>query len=863
MDTPQLSTTRRDSDSDSDRDNDSDSDSDSDTGEVGQEVHIEQLRLAAQAHKALLPASRLEALSKPRAGLLPAASLLVLDGLRTVVENCGGRYRFALAEQLAVAMRAVSSSWDGMGVQLLAEFRPPSLLSAVEGCPPLLHKGLVGMLKTDGLTCPTFMRHRQALREAGEAGRAAAWRVELHRTAGAALLDLQSGAHGESFATAKVRQKVARLLAPARPLETHSLALTAGPDGTDVGVGVRHPSYVATVHAGKPASRFLMDPQPREGKGAHVRGIAAGKAAVRALPTDAAIRSLAHWCVGRALLAALGLGPALPDIIITRPSRFALLLLFYEGMVERCRLMGLLGSSQAYEAAAAWLSGASYLPTMGLETLGVTLQTQCQWIRGAQAMMVEPHAIYDVWAKQLYGQMYADRSMLISLTDGQKWSHPYVLHTHMALGTLPPTAYTGPCHPMHTSAWIRECAESFVCLGRSLNAGDQPLRSDGVSRLLYSAFARSARLIYDSLDASRTVMVIDVSGKIPQHAAAYGARLHDDITLAHCFGASSSVVARWRELVALSLGRTVDPYKNRVRTTKENAEGLHSVLCLLKGSGALIVAGITLEHGGSSNGKLQATQAGFVMERHPKLRPRGMNADLWKEEEERRVTRINAPEMLVRLATAHLTLDMFHSIPYIDTSQQSLLLPGAPMVPTDPVGFLAPFYSAAHELLRLEGVFRVTPWAAAIVSVTRWDLQRLIALDVSRRQGGATVPMLMVRPPNEAPLRNGLLISELGPGSQLARWRTPHRLLVERCECAGAVLPPPPPIWWDESSSAAPREPSVAEEAALAEWRQAYMVGRSRKGSALADSDLAAQILPPGRLRLRRPPRWRLLEEGE
>ena len=84
----------------------------------------------------------------------------------------------------------------------------------------------------------------------------------------------------------------------------HVLALKClNHDGS--GVYLIHPEYVCTVHAGKPASRFTMDPVPRSGKGSQVRGKAAGKAVVRALPSSAAVHQLAMWSVGQQLLGAL------------------------------------------------------------------------------------------------------------------------------------------------------------------------------------------------------------------------------------------------------------------------------------------------------------------------------------------------------------------------------------------------------------------------------------------------------------------------------------------------------------------------------------------------------------------------------
>jgi len=147
----------------------------------------------------------------------------------------------------------------------------------------------------------------------------------------------------------KLRLTVAEFMGRARALETHTLALVVGEDGS---ISVKQPLYVCTVHAGKPASRFVMDPVPRSGKGAHVKGKDAGRAVQRALPSPQAIRGLDTHGIGRVLLSALGMGPILPSrAVVARPTRFAILLLFYEVMAERCSRLGLKWSSMAYEAA--------------------------------------------------------------------------------------------------------------------------------------------------------------------------------------------------------------------------------------------------------------------------------------------------------------------------------------------------------------------------------------------------------------------------------------------------------------------------------------------------------------------------------
>lgn len=86
-----------------------------------------------------------------------------------------------------------------------------------------------------------------------------------------------------------------------------------------------------------------------------MKGKEAGKAVQRTLPSPRAIRKLEAHIIGRILLRALEKAPVLPSRVLTsntaRPSRFAILLLFYEVMAERCSRLGLKWSSMAYEAA--------------------------------------------------------------------------------------------------------------------------------------------------------------------------------------------------------------------------------------------------------------------------------------------------------------------------------------------------------------------------------------------------------------------------------------------------------------------------------------------------------------------------------
>jgi hypothetical protein len=192
--------------------------------------------------------------------------------------------------------------------------------------------------------------------------------------------------------------------------------------------------------------------------------------------------------------------------------------------------------------------------------------------------------------------------------------------------------------------------------------------------------------------------------------------------------------------------------------------------------------------------------------------------------------------------------------------RQVITLVDVPAVPSAALDQLSSYYAGAQQRLLSLGAYRLAPWAAAKVSVTRWDFQRLVELELQRRTRGVAQPLLMVCDPNEAALKNGLLKRELGAGSQLPRWRTPYALLTERRERAGLDAPPPPPIWWSEDDSTPPREPTAVEAAALKNWRKKYMVGRGKKGSATADANIAAQVLPQGVVRQRRPPQWSLRE---
>jgi hypothetical protein len=333
----------------------SDSDSDSDSGvatsaaEVAAGLELVKLGAAVDRQQTLLPRGAVVTQSSPPSPSAGWKGLGLLPGLLREVVVVHEYVAMNSAELMALTLRCVCHSAGSMMAAVLAERPPPSLLVAMRTCPPQLHTGLRNMLEADGLSAPTFARHVLALEQDGEAGRATRARVQLHRNCADALQALQRGTVGAEWASAQLRLKVAQLLAPARTLETHTLALEVGAGGTIV---VKHPLYVCSVHAGKPASRFIMDPTPRSGKGAHVKGKEAGRAVQRALPSSTAVHRLGAHRVGRALLTALGMGPMAPSrAVVARPARFAILLLFYEVMAQRCSRLGLKWSSMAYEAA--------------------------------------------------------------------------------------------------------------------------------------------------------------------------------------------------------------------------------------------------------------------------------------------------------------------------------------------------------------------------------------------------------------------------------------------------------------------------------------------------------------------------------
>ena len=307
----------------------------------------------------------------------------------------------------------------------------------------------------------------------------------------------------------------------------------------------------------------------------------------------------------------------------------------------------------------------------------------------------------------------------------------------------------------------------------------------------------------------------------------------------------------WPDLYVLSVGRTVDPYSTRTLTSEENREGLHSLLCLLRGARDVrVLASMTVEHGGSPNGKLAATQSGFEMPRPKQERPRGVTLAAWDVREERRTTTANVAEMAVRLATADLMLFLPAHRPVVQWDLQSGVPVDLGAEHPEPHALLQPSYSQGQARLRQAGLFRLAPVAGVVASASRWDFERLLALEAFRTACGIGAPLLIVVHPNEMAQRNGMCTS---PSAA----RTPYPLLLARARLAGADPPPLPPIWWIEGSSAVPPEPTdlIAQSKALTAWRTAAMPSKHSRnnGSAVAGASAAAQIVPQGQQRARTP----------
>ena len=144
---------------------------------------------------------------------------------------------------------------------------------------------------------------------------------------------------------------------------------------------------------------------------------------------------------------------------------------------DLARLLGLHTTSYAYTCAAAFLSGASYVPREGLSLLGVTrtaelaalLRSPHTWAK-SEAMLANVHAFAEGWASQLEHRAHMGSMVHIGLTDGCKWSHP-----HKNAGDF------RPVHQVHMYMAYRDCMRSLI----------------------------------DALQPQKSCVIVDVAGSIP------------------------------------------------------------------------------------------------------------------------------------------------------------------------------------------------------------------------------------------------------------------------------------------------------------------------------------------------------------
>ena len=304
------------------------------------------------------------------------------------------------------------------------------------------------------------------------------------------------------------------------PLETSPLLLqrVVSPGGATV-INEISPTVMMTVHAGKPACRFEVRPH-KSGQGR--KGDVGSEAqALQMQWAMVSVDAVQVWLIPQsqraASLASLHLTPHFTQVLgeadfgcllldrlartvrparvaaqaersprplgsrsasfEVRPSRFALLVLTYEALALRARLLGLHTTSYAYTCAAAFLSGASYVPREGLSLLGVTrtaelaalLRSPHTWAK-SEAMLANVHAFAEGWASQLEHRAHMGSMVHIGLTDGCKWSHP-----HKNAGDF------RPVHQVHMYTAYRDCMRSLI----------------------------------DALQPQKSCVIVDVAGSIP------------------------------------------------------------------------------------------------------------------------------------------------------------------------------------------------------------------------------------------------------------------------------------------------------------------------------------------------------------
>jgi hypothetical protein len=412
---------------------------------------------------------------------------------------------------------------------------------------------IVSMFAADGLSAPTFEVAIAASDLGGCTEAATAHRVHLQEESRQALRDLQA-ARPQAGVTSSMleRQGLARLLAPARVLQTQGVPLvpaSSAGSGSPSGVRLAAPDFVLSLHAGKPPDLFAFKPWPNE---PGVRGDCESKAAAVVaaritLPSPFAVLQLAKWAEGRALLNALTsrLTSAERTGGVARPSRFALVSASLQRDSERARLASLPVMRLALEGADSMVSAAAY-DEHGLWLLGITVGPPHE----------ENTIMVGVFSGQ-YGQMAVCSPHALTPV----WRHHPITHAKAAAGD---------------TLW---CVDGAALAHPLLNVGSFTNRQQ---ELIYSRYADVLRLLVDNLDTRTTIYIADVTGKRPIHQAAYAARLVNEIDVGKA-EERASFALRHAPAVVKAVGRTVTGYKTsrpgeETVETVENRETLHSLL---------------------------------------------------------------------------------------------------------------------------------------------------------------------------------------------------------------------------------------------------------------------------------------------
>ena len=121
-----------------------------------------------------------------------------------------------------------------------------------------------------------------------------------------------------------------------------------------------------------------------------------------------------------------------------RPSRFAILALYFEQRACLARLTGLAHVCLANTAYAGWLQAAAYEFSEGASSLGALAEPGTMRVP-SEAGLCTPHAIEEVWRFRLMGHGLLHRRQRVSMTDSVSLACP----GKVSLNSSPPSAK--PC----------------------------------------------------------------------------------------------------------------------------------------------------------------------------------------------------------------------------------------------------------------------------------------------------------------------------------------------------------------------------------------------------------------------------------